>query len=370
MRLLVLSPRAADPLRRSLMRAVRARGHDVHLAVPERWRDAAGQEQQTAIGDGGGLHVIPVAVSPAADEARSDWHAGTVKRLIRDLRPDLLHLELEPWSPTAATAVRAAKALGIPSVVHVAHAREVPSGMLDRWRQRAVLGSVAGVAAASSAALALWPAWVGSEAGRVIPRQPTEVALPTPGRPSDVLRLGFAGRLVPERGCDLLLRACARLYGQWTLQVAGSGPSQDELEELAMRLGLASRITWLGGLPAPALAAWWAEVDVLVAPLRATPTFVEEHGMLLREAMAREIAVVGSRTGALPDILAETGALVASDDVEGLGAALQHWLAEPDALLAAKRAARRRILAAYTPSAVAEQLEAFWGVVRARARAA
>lgn len=352
------------------MRAIRARGHEVHLAVPERWRDASGREQQTAIGDDGGLHVIPVAVQAQPDESRSEWHGGTVKRLIRDLRPDLLHLEQEPWSPTAATAVRAAKSLGIPTVLHVAHAREVPAGMLDRWRQRTVLGGVSGIAAASSAALGLWPAWSASEAGRVIPRQPTEVALPTPGRPSDVLRLGFTGRLVPERGCDLLLRACARLYGQWTLQVAGSGPSQDELEELAMRLGLASRITWLGGLPAPALASWWSEVDVLVAPLRATPTFVEEHGMLLREAMAREIAVVGSRTGALPDVIGDAGALVASDDVEGLSAALQQWLAEPDALLAAKAAARRRILGAFTPSAVAEQLDGFWGVVRARARAA
>jgi glycosyltransferase involved in cell wall biosynthesis len=61
--------------------------------------------------------------------------------------------------------------------------------------------------------------------------------------------IGFLGRLDEEKGLDVLLRACVRLYGPWTLTVAGTGPEQETLEALAERLGIASRVTWLGGIP-------------------------------------------------------------------------------------------------------------------------
>ena len=88
------------------------------------------------------------------------------------------------------------------------------------------------------------------------------------------LAIGFLGRLVPERGLDLLFRACVGLAGKWTLTVMGTGPSQEELEALAERLGISARVSWLGALPREAVDQVWPRLDCLVFPARTTQRWV------------------------------------------------------------------------------------------------
>jgi glycosyltransferase involved in cell wall biosynthesis len=151
-----------------------------------------------------------------------------------------------------------------------------------------------------------------------------------------------------------------RLQGYWTVEVVGSGPSQEELEGLAQRLGMAARVTWHGALNRTALEAIWPTLDCLVQPARSTPTWVEAKARTALEAMAWGIPVIGSRSGALPEILEGAGRVVPEDDVEALADALQEWLDNPAERRRLGVESRRRILSAFTDEAVAARTLKLW----------
>ena len=147
--------------------------------------------------------------------------------------------------------------------------------------------------------------------------------MPHPG-----LAIGFVGRLVPERGLDLLFRACVGLAGKWTLTVVGTGPSQEELEGLAQRLGIAARISWLGALPPAGGGRDLAPARLPGAPIRTTQRWVMTVGRAALHAMAHGVAVVGTDSGALPELVGDAGRIVPEEDVPALTAALQELYAD------------------------------------------
>jgi glycosyltransferase involved in cell wall biosynthesis len=194
------------------------------------------------------------------------------------------------------------------------------------------------------------------------------VAPPTPERPSnDVLTMATVGRLVPERGVDRLFRACGQLMGPWSLLVAGTGPEQESLEDLAQKLGLASRIRWLGPIARNEITALWREVDVIVAPSRSTPTWVERHSTVVLEAMSHGVAPVVSNTGALPELVGDAGIVVSSD--EELLIALQELVMDRERRARLGQAGRKRVLDHYVDAAIARATSAYWHEVLARAHA-
>ena len=171
---------------------------------------------------------------------------------------------------------------------------------------------------------------------------------------------GTVGRLVPERGIDLILGALAACYGEWRLRIVGSGPMQESLEAQAQRLGLSSRVEWLGVMPRERLTEFWNGLDVLLAPSRSTPTWVEPTGRLVLDAMARGVAPVVSRCGALPDVVGEAGLIIDEGDGDALMRAIASLIAEPWRCRALGAAARQRVLERYSDGAVAERMGRLW----------
>jgi glycosyltransferase involved in cell wall biosynthesis len=174
------------------------------------------------------------------------------------------------------------------------------------------------------------------------------------------LAIGFVGRLVPERGLDLLFRACVGLTGRWTLTVIGTGPSQEELEALAERLGVSARVSWLGPLPREAVDQVWPRLDCVVFPARTTPRWVASAARGALHAMANGVAVVASDSGALPEIVGDTGKIVPEENVPALAAALQELYADRAECERLGAAGRRRIMDEFSDSAIAGKTLAFW----------
>ncbi len=347
-RALVLSHRLADPAQRQTFRELHALGWSVTVALPGGTADTDGA-----------LRLAPVPVSGLLVEpGQLRWQARAVRRLLNDVRPDIVHIEEEPGSPAALTAVQEADRLGVPTVIFSGQSLPRDRGFLERRRYAATLARVRGVIGGNQLAADLLASAAPEALSTTLPQSGIAVG-PAPARATSApLRLALVGRLTPERGADRLLRVCGQLMGPWMLVVAGTGPEQEGLEELGQKLGLASRTRWCGVLSRAQVQALWRETDCLVVPSRSTPTWTEQWAPVLVEAMAHEVACVVTAEGALPEIVGDAGIVVRSD--EELLVALQELITTPERRARLGQAGRRRVLEQFVDAAVARGLDAFW----------
>jgi len=161
------------------------------------------------------------------------------------------------------------------------------------------------------------------------------------GLDEDAFVVGFAGRLVPEKGVLDLVEAVRALRPPGTkaqLALLGRGPLEPEIRR---RAGGGLALALLGTRPRGQLASFYQSLDVFVLPSRTTRTWKEQFGMAAAEAMACGVPVVGSSSGAIPDLVGRAGVIVPEGDAEALAAAL-HRLAIDERLRGEIGAAGRR----------------------------
>ncbi len=133
----------------------------------------------------------------------------------------------------------------------------------------------------------------------------------------------YAGRLVSEKGIDILLQAFAKVLlkvPEAKLLIAGDGSEKDNLQALSVELGIAESVTWLGYLPQSEMEEQFNNAWVQVVP----SMWAEPFGNVTTESMMRGTAVIASAVGAQPEIITdgETGFLLPPGDVEALASKL------------------------------------------------
>ncbi len=308
-----------------------------------------------------GVHYRHVtARGQSGDPLDLRWSRKALRAAIREVGPALLHIVGDPWTPTAEAGAAAARDLKLPYALVGTSSIGGPGGMTARWQAKRVREGAAALGGITRPALDHLvagstdrPVGVVPPGGITIPGTVRRHARATP-------TFAAAGRLIRERGIDLLLDALGSTYGTWQLKVIGTGPEQESLEAHAQRLGLSGRIEWLGAVPREALGTLWPAVDALIAPSRVTPSWVEPNGQVVLEAMAHGVAPMVSRSGALPDVAGDTGLVFDPEDVGALTAGLQQVVDSPDRAIAMGNAARLRVLERYGDVAIAERLVVLW----------
>jgi len=205
---------------------------------------------------------------------------------------------------------------------------------------------------------------------------PYEAAGPRPldreeGEVERPLTIGYVGRLLRQKGVDLLLEAFTRLELGTTapprLLIVGSGPEDAALRDHASRIGLNDRVSFRPGVPHEDVPALLHEIDILVLPSRRVPGWQEQFGRILIEGMAAGCAVVGSSCGAIPGVLGDAGLIVPEDDVGGLARTLSRLTRDPRLLRELVARGRERVRAEYTWDAVAAKLIPFYRKILAEA---
>ena len=246
---------------------------------------------------------------------------------LRELRrawPDVVHIEVEPWSLAALQCVIAAR--GMPVVLFTRENLDGPRRLLARVIERIVLRRIAFVIAGNQGARArLARRGVPTDRIDVLPQfgvDPVRYAAGDGGRVRGRFALrspvvGYVGRLVPEKGVDVLIDAMEQLFHA-SLLVVGDGPARRELERRVAHSATGQEAHFTGAVPHDEIPDYLACLEVLVLPSRGTPSWTEQFGHVLVEAMAAGVPVVGSSAGAIPEVIGDAGLIFPEGDIEAL----------------------------------------------------
>jgi 1,4-alpha-glucan branching enzyme len=327
----------------ALSRFLAAGGVEIVVLVPAA-RDYAKPPPGVA------LNLVPVGRATSNEDYWLTFCEGALDRATdAELAIDLLHCH--DWM-TALGGLAIGRAIGVPVVLSV-HLPQVEATNLAL--ENVGIAGCSGVLVNSHA--------VGAELARrdlangeisVIPNGVDLVQFPLGDEPPDPLQILYVGRLVPQKGVDVLLRAFGavlRRHPGARLLVAGDGQQRLYLERLARFLGVRQRVAFLGWQTRDAVAALYRASAVVAVPSRYEP-----FGLVALEAMASGRPVVVGRVGGLPEIVEDevSGFTVEIGDHLDLAARLATLLSDPDLARTIGLEARRR----------AEQFD--WGIVARR----
>ncbi len=191
----------------------------------------------------------------------------------------------------------------------------------------------------------------------------TYVASPPSREAGHTPTVGLASRLVPGKGADHLIHACARvsLRCPVRLLIAGDGPERSPLMALAQSAGGEAAIEFLGVVDD--IPALWSRCDVVAVP---PDTFEESFSMVTLEAMACGKPIVATRNGAIPELLVDTvtGTLVTRGDISALASAITTYIRNPELARQHGDAARARAIARFHIDASAKAYLALFEELR------
>jgi glycogen synthase len=139
--------------------------------------------------------------------------------------------------------------------------------------------------------------------------------------------LVFLGRLVSDKGADILLRALHQLRQNGrapTLTIIGTGPEERALRALSIELGLRDQVKFVGGKSGDELAMLLNQHRIMVIPSR----WAEPFGVVALEGIACGCALVGSEDGGLKEAMGPCGITFRNGDYPSLAAALDRLLGD------------------------------------------
>ncbi|MFY9927482.1 MAG: glycogen synthase [Streptosporangiaceae bacterium] len=168
----------------------------------------------------------------------------------------------------------------------------------------------------------------------------------------------FVGRITRQKGVPVLLRAASALIPEAQLVLCAGQPDTPELAAEVTELVAGLRASRSGVIWIPEMLPKPAVIQLLThAAVFACPSVYEPLGIVNLEAMACGTAVVGSRTGGIPEVVAdgETGLLVPPGEPEPLAVALNELLQDPARAQAMGQAGRKRAIAEFGWAAIAAQ---------------
>ena len=325
------------------------------LIVPPYWRDERGMMPL----EGKQPRSYELIVEDMALNGHFHLHFYPhLGRQVQRLRPDILHIEEEPYNVATLQATWLGKRVGAKVVFFTwqnLYRRYMPPfSWIEAYNFRQADYAIAGNAGAVEVLRA--KGYKGPI--RVIPQFGVD-----PGvyrelkelRGTGPFTIGFVGRLVEEKGPHILLRAVARLEGDWRLRILGSGPLRSWLESLARGLGASDRVTFDPPIPSMEMPSYYNRLDVLVLPSLTRPNWKEQFGRVLIEAMACGVPVIGSDCGEIPNVIGQTGLIFPEGDADELRARLERLMGDPYLCMRLARLGRERVLACYTQARIAAE---------------
>jgi glycosyltransferase involved in cell wall biosynthesis len=328
-----------------LLPGLAARGLDIHLillvtprraADPRHPMDAYANAMADACPDNP-IHVHKMTIRHHLDFGLTPALRG----LLRQIEPDIVHSHLLHADLFGLAAARSLRLRRAPRLVMTRHNDD----RFRRWPafrlvNRALWGMVGAGIAISHSVRRFCVGVEGAPPAKVhvipygmtppeakIDRAEASAALKAElGLPADALLPGMVCRLVEQKGVRYALAAFAQVLPQFPgahLVIAGDGVQRAALERQARALGISRNVHFLG---------WRRDTDRVLAALDVLlmPSLWEGFGLVMLEAMAQRVPIIGSRVSAIPEVVqdGDTGRLVPPRDPAALAEALAELLGD------------------------------------------
>ena len=336
------------------------------MVTPNRWLEPSGwRVAQPPVNPSYRFQVEPVRfpwLGPA------QWYLHYYPRLSRTLkefRPDIIDLWEEPWGAVSVQACRLRNRL-LPSArilteteANIPRTHPFPFKQFRTYTLRntdyAVVRQTEGIevlrAKGYTGPVEVVGNAVDAEVFRPLDKEACKRALGLSG-----FVVGYVGRLIEAKGLMDLVEALPHCPADLTLVFVGTGPFKQALQAQAAWLKLVTRVHFMPPRKMEELPQVMNALDALLLPSRTTATWKEQFGRVIIEAQACGTPVIGSDSGAIPEVVGQGGLVVREGNVQDIAAAICRLKETPSLLLEMGQAGRRQVEELYTWKRVAERM--------------
>ncbi|MER3490972.1 MAG: glycosyl transferase group 1 [Mastigocladus sp. ERB_26_2] len=291
-------------------------------------------------------------------------------QVVNDFKPDLVQVEEEAFSLCALELAVWSRLTGKPLVVFGWENMNRTLPMPRRWVRQFVLNTAQLMLPGNQDGADLLQRWGYTGLMEVMPQMGVDTHLFSPRltqeRKNEEFRIGFLGRLVPEKSIDTILTAAHLLRERglnFQVILCGSGSHEEALRQEAHQQQIADLVIWRGSVRHNQAPEEISNFDVLVLPSRTTDTWKEQFGHVLIEAMAMGVPVVGSNSGEIPNVIGRADLVFPEGDAPALAAILERMITEPSWRQELGCYCMTRVAQNYTHERIAERLIKLWNIV-------
>lgn len=363
------------PFQRKFAALASRPGIDLTVLAPERWVENY-REVRARPSAANGFRLLTGRMIWPGYENRGFFVSG-IGTAMRASRPELIHLWEEPFSFIALQSLIQARLRAPRAPLLFSTSDDLSRGFRYPYRPSAVYGRIERLTLRRAAGATYMNRKVHDllrEKGFTKPLEQIThgvdlgdypsapdgpgVGSAPGGRP---LVVGYLGRITRQKGVDVLLRAVARTGSRpTTLEIVGEGPERESLRALAAELGIDARVRFHPTVPHTETPRVLRGFDVLVLPSRTVPKSQEHFGRVLIEGMAAGCVVVGTDSGAIPEVIADAGIVVPEENPDAMANALERIRDEPGLARELRERGRARVKDRYAWDAIAGRLASFY----------
>jgi len=345
-------------------------GLELRVIVPDRWfHYGQWRAAQTPVDPTFEFEAMKVAWPwTGPGQFYLHWYPG-LARAIREFRPDIIDIWEEPWALVSVQACRLRNRM-LPAARIVCETEQNLNKRLPppfEWFRSYTLRNADFVVARNREAVNVVRSHGFAGPAEVVPNAVDESLFRPMDRQECRAALGFArfvvgyvGRLVEEKGLFDLVDAIAACPPAVNVVMVGSGPLAGALQARIGRQGLGDRARILPARPLGELPRLMNAIDCLALPSHTTARWKEQFGRVIIEANACGTPVIGSDSGAIPDVVGPGGMIVPERNPQALAAAIGRLATDPSLGAAMGKLGLERVRETYTWSAVARQMHGIY----------
>ena len=358
---------------------------EVTVVVPKKWNPGGVQSQiiETKFKDEGNFKIVPVSNFSQNHQGLLTFGSEIIP-LLKQFKPDLIQVEQGVKSFAYAEFISFNNWLGLKakncffSWWNLPYEMKIPFSWLEQFNLRYTNGFIAGNQDAVDiirdhgyqGAVTVMPN-LGVDEELFSPQAEPELAAELGIKPDEFV-IGFVGRFVPEKGILTLIKAIQKLYNSsWKLLLLGRGELEEKIIGEMKQGGLENHLILIQSVPHDQVPRYINLMSTLVLPSETTFEFKtisavgwkEQFGHVLIEAMACKVPVIGSDSGEIPNVIADTGLVFPEKNDSALAECLEKLMAQPDLAKELAEKGYQRVMENYTNRALAEKMLDFYHTI-------